>query len=164
MVASSLWMSKARYCLHLCGSVRTKDTDPCNTNLHNLQIQQNKMMRVILNKKFKDQTSAAELTSETGFLSINQINAQIKLTEVWKSQNIPSYPIKYPKEKSKEGLITRGKAEGKLIEFGKSTVAIKSAFGDSTRLWNSCPDPIKNAKSLYCAKKEIRAFIKTLPI
>ena len=60
-----------------------------------MQIQQNKLMRAILDKKYGDQTSASVMLEELGFLSINQINAQIKILEVWKSLKIKEYSIKF---------------------------------------------------------------------
>ena len=35
---------------------------------------------------------------------------------------------------------------------------------DAARLWNRAPDSIKNCKSIYKAKVEIKKFIGTLPI
>ena len=37
-------------------------------------------------------------------------------------------------------------------------------YSDAARLWNKAPDPIKNSKTLYGAKKEIKKFVLTLPI
>ena len=45
-----------------------------------------------------------QIFKETNLLSVNQINAQIKLTEVWKSQNTDSYPIEWTK---REDVIKR---------------------------------------------------------
>ena len=95
IVAHSLWLGEARYGLQLCGKVRLQSSDPVNQNVHTMQIQQNKLKRSILDKKYGDQTSASVMLEELGFLSINQINAQIKILEVWKSLKIKEYSIKF---------------------------------------------------------------------
>ena len=163
-VASALWLSKARYGLQLCGQVRTHSTAPTNSNLLSLQRAQNKMLRVILNKPYGDQTSAESLLGEAGFKSINQINAEIKLTEIWKSCNIDNYPVKFQKHVALNGMATRSVTSGDLIEFGKIPATIKSFHGDGSRLWNRCPSAIKESENIYQAKKNINIFIKTLPV
>ena len=35
---------------------------------------------------------------------------------------------------------------------------------DAIRLWNGAPHSIKNCLTAYQAKKEIKAYIKTLPV
>ena len=44
-----------------------------------------------------DRINTKTIYNETNLLSVNQLNAQIKLTEVWKSQNDNLYPIKWTK-------------------------------------------------------------------
>ena len=155
-------MSKARYGLQLCGQVRTDISDPHNCNLQSLQRAQNKMLRVILNKKYTDQTSAEALLNEAGFKSINQINAEIKLNEVWKSCNLENYSVKFLKQVN--GMNTRGVSNGNLVEFGKTSSTISSFHGDGSRLWNMCPKEIKESININQAKININKFVKTLPV
>ena len=59
-----------------------------------------------------DRISTKKIFIETNLLSINQINAQIKLLEIWKSQNIESYPTKWKtrnEEMKRDGLKTDNK-------------------------------------------------------
>ena len=37
-------------------------------------------------------------------------------------------------------------------------------YSDAESLWNEAPEIIKNSKTLYSAKKEIKKYIMTLPI
>ena len=54
-------------------------------------------------------------------LSVNQINAQIKIQEVWKALKVPNYPIKLEKQGVRDiGVSTRACTSEKLIENGKS--------------------------------------------
>ena len=42
----------------------------------------------------KDKIKTKSISQLLKMLSINQINAQVKLTEMWKAMNIEDYPIK----------------------------------------------------------------------
>jgi len=55
---------------------------------------QNKMLRVLDGSQIVDQKSTKRLLEEQNMLSVNQMAAQIKLTEMWKATNGPQYPIK----------------------------------------------------------------------
>ena len=98
-------------------------------------------------------------------LSVNQLNAQIKLLEIWKSENIPNYPLKVSKQGvNVVGVATRADYANRLREVGKSDLVQRTCISDAIRVWNRAPEKIKNSKSLYTAKKEIKTFAKTLPI
>ncbi len=52
-------------------------------------------------------------------MSVNQIAAQIKLTEMWKALNDAQYPLRVEKKSEPEdGIGTRSMTRGDLIEFG----------------------------------------------
>ena len=72
--------------------VRTTEHDPTNENMDKLQITQNKLARVLENVTLKDRTSTATLLNNQQMLSVNQVAAQIKLTEIWKAINVPRDP------------------------------------------------------------------------
>jgi hypothetical protein len=67
-------------------------------------------------------------------MSVNQIAAQIKLTEMWKALNDSQYPLRVRRSKIRN------------------------------RLWNVAPEEIKKVLSFNSAKKIIKAYCKTLPI
>ena len=91
-ISDSLYTSKIRYGVQLYGKVRIHEHDPLDTLLESLQVTQNKFARFLHGSSLMDRTSTKTIFIETNLLSINQINAQIKLLEIWKSQNIESYP------------------------------------------------------------------------
>ena len=98
-------------------------------------------------------------------LSVNQMAAQIKLTEMWKASNDPKYLIKMKtREVQAEGMVTRSRARGDLTEIGGSTKAKKSFTIDAPKVWNKASEKIKTAKTLATAKKAIRAHCQMLPI
>ena len=98
-------------------------------------------------------------------LSVNQLSAQIKLTEMWKAKNVEDYPIKFKFQTIQPGACeTRGNAAGRMIETGRTLKSMTSFVGDAPRIWNKTPIQMTNAKTLPIAKKEIRKFCLTLRI
>ncbi len=68
-------------------------------------------------------------------MSVYQIAAKIKFTEMWKALNDSQYPLRVEqKSKTEDGIATRSMTRGDLIEFGSSTNSKKSFMGSSTRL------------------------------
>ena len=51
-----------------------------------------------------------------------------------------------------------------MIETGRTARSMTSFCGDAPRVWNKAPELITKAKSLAMAKKEIKTFVRTLPI
>ena len=142
------------------------DTDLKNSNMKAAQIAQNKLLRLLNNSSLKDRVSTEKLLENTGLLSVNQLAASIKITEVWKSLNVESYPIKL------EPNISRITGSERIVRPGTTrqwnqdakTTAEKESFSRSAaKLWNNLPIEIKNNKSLFTAKKAIKNYCKTLP-
>ena len=94
-------------------------------------------------------------------LSVNQLQAQIKLTEMWKASNVTNYPLIIGKrDLGSESRITRSVTMENLNE----PKTLHSFIGDAMRLWNKAPLSIRSAKTIGIAKKEIKAFCTKLPI
>ena len=95
--------------------------DPTDSLLDSLQVAQNKFARFVHGSTLMDRINTKIIFKETNLLSVNQINAQIKLLEVWKSKNYDSYPIQWPNRKdqiNREGLKSSNKPD--LVIKGKS--------------------------------------------
>ena len=58
-----------------------------------LQLTQNRMLRAINGTRIKDRVSIKVMLDKFNLLSVNQLAAQIKLTEVWKAANVEVYAI-----------------------------------------------------------------------
>ena len=118
-------------------------------------------LRTLENVRVKDRVSIKSMLKKNKMLSINQMHAQVKLTEMWKATNYKNYPLSITKQlPSITGRVTRGVTEGKLIE--PST--LNTFIGNATRLWNNAPMEIKSSKSISIAKKEIKKYCEQLPI
>ena len=53
-IVQSLWMSKLRYGLQLCNTVKTKTEETQSCNMKAAQTAQNKMLRMVANVSLKD--------------------------------------------------------------------------------------------------------------
>ena len=104
-----------------------------------------------------------------GLLSVNQLAAQIKLTEVWKAINIENYAIRLDPykpisidQKFQHTLRTR---LNRIFNDDSRLLISKQSFSiNPARLWNQAPASVSSALSLSAAKSEILAHVKTLPI
>ena len=86
-----------------------------------IQKVQNKMVRLLNGKSLIDKISTKTLLANVNMLSVNQINAQIKITEVWKAMRDANHPLKIEKV-AHDSCTTRSVTNGDLKEFGKSII------------------------------------------
>ena len=163
-VADSLSTSKIRYGFQLLGKVRIDHQDSTSNLLNKIQVTQNKFMRFMGNKSLLDKIPTKTLFEDTNLISVNQLNAQCKLLEVWKSLNNPRYPITWEKNERLLDSRTRSIQNELLTEPGSSMKTKATFISDAAWVWNRALDSIKNCKSFYKVKVEIKKFIGTLPI
>ena len=96
--------------------------------------------------------------------SVNQMAAQIKLTEIWQATHVENFAIKVKHQITSENArVTRGDESNKLAEKRKTTLNMNTCIGDATSLWNYVMPEIRNAPTLGKAKKEINIFVSNLP-
>ena len=164
-IADSLYVSKLRYGLQLYGKVRLSDKEPSESLLDSLQVTLNKFARFIHGSTLMDRINTKTIYEETQLFSVNQIMAQIKLIEVWKSINITDYPIQWKSRAElikKEGLKSSNKPD--LVIKGRTVIQDSTFINDTARVWNTAPQDLKNCKSLYSVKNQIKIYSRTLPI
>ena len=94
-VADSLYTSKIRYGVQLLSKVRILKEDPVNNLFKKISVAQNKFARFLSGISLLDKVKTEKIYEDLKILSANQINAQIKLQEVWKSNNSNTYPIQW---------------------------------------------------------------------
>ena len=98
-------------------------------------------------------------------LSVNQLNAQIKITEVWKATHDLNHSFKIQKISHENDIcVTRAVTNGDLKEFGKSDMVKFTFLSNASKAWNNCPMEVKKCVTLWSAKKAIPKFVETLPI
>ena len=94
-----------------------------------------------------------------------QLNARIKIQEIWKANKIEGYPLKINYQRyNSDAINTRAMTNNKPIEIGGSNLIERTCVSDAIKLWNQAPDNLKNCESLYQLKKLTRSYVKTLPV
>jgi hypothetical protein len=63
-----------------------------------LQKSQNKLLRTLTGEKASDRIKIADKLTSLQMMSVNQIAAQIKLTDMWKALNDFQYPLSVEKK------------------------------------------------------------------
>ena len=164
-VSESLFISKVRYGLQLMGEVRWKNEDPESVAFSRIQKSQNKLLRFLNKTSIKDKISTKSMLEKHKMLSINQINAQIKLTEIWKAMKDEDHPFKVKTSPiNPEERTSRGQAAGYIKTKARSNVTKKTFINDSIKAWNKAPNELKNTVNINGAKAAIKNFVKTIPI
>ena len=78
-LVDGLFISKSIYGLQLYRKVRRSNEEPMNGDLKAIQKVQNKMARFLNSKSLKDRINSKGLLENINMLSVNQLNAKIKL-------------------------------------------------------------------------------------
>ena len=98
-------------------------------------------MRSLNGSKIKDRVSNSSLLTKFNMFSVNQLNASIKMLEIWKAINVEDYPLKVEKQTShKLRVSTRADIMEKPIEIGNTAVVQKTCMSDAIHLWNMAPE------------------------
>ena len=133
--------------------------------MKDLQISQNKMLRLLNNSRISDKISTATLLTKFNMLSVNQINAQIKLSEMWKAVNNEDHLFNLKKLSSGPDVRAMRSITNEMLPVKSFSELSKNTFiNDGICAWNHAPITIKNYKSYASAKNEIKKFIKSIPI
>ena len=126
-----------------------------------------RMLRAINNTKIKDKISTKSLLEKYPLLSVNQLAANIKLTEAWKSLNQEGYPIKLEPYNSNLLMqkIHLRQQPNRIFKDDCRLKKFESSFCiDAARLWNGAPREVTSAISLKTAKTAIRKYCRLLPV
>ena len=164
-LVDGLFKSKLRYGIQLLGKVRTSSEDLEGAGFKALQLVQNNLLRTLNGSKIKDMVSIMSMLSKFKLLSANQLNASVKLLEMWKALNMDDYPLVINRQElNREGVSTRADLTSRPIELGKTVLTQRSSVSDAIHIWNKSPTIVTDSLTIYQAKKEIRTFVKSLPI
>ena len=90
-MVDGLFTSKLSYGLQLMGKVRISIEDPETSEFKAIQVVQNNLLRLLNRTKIKDIMSIPVMLKRYNMLSANQLNASIKLLEVWKAINLKDF-------------------------------------------------------------------------
>ena len=131
--------------------------------MEQLQITQNKLVRTLENVRLKDKNRTCDMLSKNKMLSVNQMQAQIKLTELWKAVNTDNNPLKFKHQIAAENGRESRTVSNKTLVLNKGSILTIDSFKyDASKLWNNSPEDLKNTKSLYSAKLEIKKYCASI--
>ena len=139
--------------------------DATRGDIQALQKAQNDLLRMLNGTSVKDGVSVESMLSKFKLDSVNQLNARVKLLEIWKARNIVGYPLQISQQSTyNQRMTTRADKKERPIEIGKSALTQRTCISDAIRLWNRAPESVTTSTSEYQAKARIKEFVKTLPI
>ena len=102
------------------------------------------MARILNGVKLSDKISSKTILSNLKMLSVNQINAQAKIMDMWKAAHVEGNPLQVSKKTKSEGsMSTRSDSHIVLNEFVLSARSEKTLINDATHVWNAAPITIK---------------------
>ena len=164
-ISDGLFTSKLRYGLQPLSQIRWRDDDVQTNGMEQLQKSQNKLLRLLNYSKISDKISIKSMLEKHNMLSVNQINAQIKLTEMWKAMNDIDHPFKIEKQEVNESQrMSRSVTNGVIKCIASSGLTQSTFINDGVKAWNKAPMILKNCQTISAAKTEIKKWVKTLPI
>ena len=139
--------------------------DPETADFRAIQLVQNNLLRTLNGTLIKDKVSISFMLNKFNMLSTNQLNASVKVLEVWKALNVEDYPLQIARQENHlESINTRAALNRRPIQIGKTILTQKTCISDAIHLWNRSPCQVTESKTLYQAKRVIRDFVTTLPI
>ena len=163
----SLWVSKLRYGLQLCTRVRITTEDKKNDFMKSLQLTQNRLLRSLNKTRVVDKVSTESMLNKFNSLSVNQLAAEIKILEVWKSLNVVNCPTKlepYNPLLNATFHSLRPKTNRVFCDSARLQISNSSFNIDAARLWNVVPLEVRISITVIEAKRAIKTFCKTLPV
>ena len=165
-IVHALWISKLRYGLQLCSKVQLTIEETKSMAMKTLQLAQNRLLRLLNNSRVKDRVSVATMLEKFNLPSVNQLAAEIKLIEVWKSLNTENSPIRLEPYNANSNPVQQLRTKSnRIFDDSANLKASRSSFNvDAARIWNMAPDRVRSAKSLAEAKRIIKLHTKSLPI
>ena len=98
---------------------------------------------------------------------MNQLAAEIKLLEVWKSLHVEGCPTTlepYNQHQGQNDHQLRPKPTRVFKDSARLAMSQSSFYIDAARVWNNAPSTIKSAATVHAAKKVIKEHCKPLPI
>ena len=144
--------------------LKIKEADPTPGNIHKIRVAFNDCLRLLTGVKPTEHRSIKSMLDELNWLSINQMSAQTRLMEAWKAINVDDYCMKDTLKIRTKGAYKTRSSDMVLLDHGDD--GLHTGFANPTsKIWNKAPRKIKQAESIYQAKKSIRDYVaENIPI
>ena len=77
----------------------------------------------------------SSLLKKFNLLSVNQLNANVKLVEIWKALNLEDYPLKIEQQSVNSSRVsTRADTKDRSKEIGKTLLVQRTCVSDAIHL------------------------------
>ena len=165
-VCEAIFISHIRYGLPLYCPVQIKEGDPTPGCIKALKVAYNDCLRLLTGNKRSDHTSIKCMLEDLGWLSVNQLAAETRLVEAWKSVHIDNYCMRDVIKLRPKGNYNTRMNKVEFLDTGVDDIHGSAGFVQTTaKLWNAAPISVKEALTISLAKKEIRKFVlEKIPI
>jgi hypothetical protein len=165
IVGEALFNSKIRYGIAVYGGVRLEESESVHHYMQQLQIMQNKMMRVILKKRLADHIPVRKLLEETGFLSVNQMSVQHVLNETFKIVRYDTVPyISKLFQKQESVYQTRAQEQGGLRKEISRHKKRMCFVQNAVRVWNYLPIEMRFITKQSIFAEHVRKCVVNIPL
>ena len=154
IIAEAIFQSKLRYGISVFTipkyDFQEQTMDP---NITKLQVIQNDMLRLLVNKKRDSHTNMEKLRNELKMMSVNQLSCYHKAIEMFNlinnnsSASLHEEMIQVPK-----GYSLRGLEDGTVIVPGRGKKNCNGFHYMGPKLWNSLPAHIRKTTITQCKK------------
>ena len=165
-VADGIFISHIRYALPLYCPVQIEDGDSISGSISELKKVFNDCLRLLSGKVISDEVSIKSMLDNIGWLSINQLAAETRLIEAWKSIHLDNYCMKDILQLRHKSSYNTRSHNVDYLDTGVNDIYGSAGFVNTTaKLWNKSPNAVKEATTISLAKKEIREFVmENIPI
>ena len=86
------------------------------------------MLRLLNNTRISDKISTSSLLTKFNMMSVNQINAQIKLSEMWKAVNVEDHPFNLDKKESGPNIRSMRSITNEMLPVKSFSELSKNTF------------------------------------
>ena len=157
-VAHGVIYSKLRYALAVFGRPKLTESAPTSAPHHQLQVELNNLMRLVLNRSAKEHNGADKLSEDSGLPTLNQIVVESTCLEMWKSfrYQLPAAELISPNPSNRKLRANQRDFQPEIMKRSRPEWFIKKG----TELWNSLPRAIKDETVFIKAKKLIKDHAK----
>ena len=157
-VADGIFMSQIRYALPLFCPLKIDASDPTPGSINKIRVVFNDCLRLLTGVKPTEHRTIKSMLEEVGWLSINQMCAQTRLMEAWKSINLENYCMSDNLKVRQKGAYKTRSSDLVLLDHGEDGVHT-SFVNPTSKIWNKAARDLKQAETLDQAKKSIRKYV-----
>ena len=145
--------------------IKISELDPTPGCIDKINVAFNDCLWLLTGNLRQDHTSIENMLEELSWISLNQLSAESRLIQAWKTAHTENYCLQDTLTRRRKGAYPTRESETTLFEPGDDNriTSAGSFVNQTARIWNQAPISIKNSSTLEQAKRQIRSYVKTLP-